>query len=93
MGRLANRPIATVMIAAPKHVAVKPALNGIPAASIIAGFTAMMYDMARNVVKPPMISVETVLPLSEILKNLSTQNHPPILRPACDSGNKPTMRK
>ena len=32
MGRFANRPIATVMMAAPKQVAVSAALNGIPAA-------------------------------------------------------------
>ena len=61
MGRFANRPIA-----------VSAALNGIPAASIIAGFTAMMYAMARNVVRPPMTSLETVLPRSDILKNLSS---------------------
>ena len=72
MGRFANRPIATVMMAAPKQVAVSAALNGIPAASIIAGFTAMMYAMARNVVRPPITSLETALPRSDILKNLSS---------------------
>ena len=36
------------------------------------GFTAMMYAIARNVVKPPMISFPIVLLRSEILKNEST---------------------
>ena len=40
MGRLAIRPMAAVMTAAPKHVAVSAALNGMPAASIMAGLTA-----------------------------------------------------
>ena len=31
-----------VMIAAPKHVAVSAALNGMPATSIMDGLTAMM---------------------------------------------------
>ena len=65
------------MMAAPTQVAVSAALNGMPAACIIAGFTAMMYDMAKNVVRPPMISVGTVLPRAEILKNLSTLDQPP----------------
>ena len=42
IGRFAIRPIAMVMMAAPKHVAVSAALNGMPAASIIDGLTAMM---------------------------------------------------
>ena len=72
IGLFAIRPIAMVMIAAPKHVAVSAASNGTPATTSIFGFTAMMYAIARNVVKPPMISFPIVLLRSEILKNEST---------------------
>lgn len=42
IGRLAMRPIAMVMMAAPKHVDVSAAVNGMPAASMSPGFTATM---------------------------------------------------
>ena len=43
------------------------------AASIIAGFTAMMYRHGEKRRKePPITSLETVLPRSDILKNLSS---------------------
>ena len=42
MGRLAMRPMAMVMTAAPRQVAVSAAANGMPAASIMDGLTAMM---------------------------------------------------
>lgn len=60
------------MMAAPKQVAVSAALNGIPAASIIAGFTAMMYAMARNVVKAANDFVGDSAASLDILKNLSS---------------------
>ena len=41
-GRFAIKPMASVMMAAPMHVAVKAALNGMPAETRICGFTAMM---------------------------------------------------
>ena len=41
-GRLAKMPIAMVMMAAPKHVDVRAASNGMPAMLIINGLTAMM---------------------------------------------------
>ena len=41
-GLLAISPIAIVMMAAPKQVAVSAASNGTPASERIAGLTAMM---------------------------------------------------
>ena len=43
-------------------VAVKIAPAGIPAADKMAGLTARIYDMEKNVVIPAMISVRTVDP-------------------------------
>ena len=58
--------------------AVTAAACGTPAAARIDGFTAMMYDMARNVVRPLRSSCETEDPLSLILKNESITLSPPI---------------
>ena len=41
-GRLAMRPMATVITAAPTQVAVRPASNGTPASERMAGLTATM---------------------------------------------------
>jgi hypothetical protein len=52
-------PIASVAIAAASAVAVATAPNGIPAADRIAGFTNRMYDIVKNVLKPPRASIRS----------------------------------
>lgn len=68
-----------VMTAAPKQVAVSAASNGMPATTIIDGLTAMMYAMARKVVRPPRTSCPTVLPRSLTLKNAAILSMLPLL--------------
>ena len=55
-GRLENRPIKMVIMPPPRQVAVIAAETGTPAAARRAGFTAIMYAIARNVVIPALNS-------------------------------------
>ena len=52
-------------------VAKKTACVGIPATLKMLGLTNKIYDIAKNVVSPAIISVETVVLCSFSLKNLS----------------------
>ena len=54
-------------------VAAKIASDGMPAAERMPGFTARMYAIARNVVRPAMSSVLTVVPFSFSLNNFSIE--------------------
>ena len=45
--------------------------HGIPVCDSICGLTMMMYDIAKNVVRPAMTSVDTVVPFSLRWKNFS----------------------
>ena len=72
IGLFAIKPMHNVMMAAPKQVAVSAASNGMPASERIVGLTAMMYAIAKKVVRPPIISELKEDLRSEILKNLST---------------------
>ena len=45
--------------------------HGMPVCDRICGLTMMMYDMAKNVVRPATISVDTVVPFSFRWKNFS----------------------
>ena len=45
--------------------------HGIPVEDRICGLTMMMYDIAKNVVRPAMTSVDTVVPFSLRWKNFS----------------------
>ena len=70
-GRFENTPIAIVITAAPRQVAVTAAVGLIPAADRMLGLTMMMYAMAKNVVRPARTSVAALEPRSENLKNVS----------------------
>ena len=70
-GRFAQNAITSVPIAAETAVAVNTLPQLRLAADKIPGFTARMYDIARNVVIPPIISRFTVVPRSFNLKNFS----------------------
>ena len=52
-------------------VARNTAPHSIPVWLRMLGFTAMIYAIVKKVVRPAMISVETVVPLSLSLKNFS----------------------
>ena len=54
--------------------------HGMPVWLRIWGLTTMMYAMAKNVVRPARISVETVVPFSFKWKNFSI-----VLSSSCDS--------
>ena len=50
---------------------IKTIMDGIPVEDRICGLTMMMYDIAKNVVRPAMTSVDTVVPFSLRWKNFS----------------------
>ncbi len=52
-------------------VARKTPPQGMPVLDRICGLTMMMYDIAKNVVRPAMISVDAVVPFSLRWKNFS----------------------
>ena len=51
-GRFEKRPMIIVMMPAPTQVEVTAAFMGTPAATNREGLTAMMYAIARKVVRP-----------------------------------------
>ena len=64
--------IAVVLAAmAAMMVARNTPPHGIPVEDRICGLTMMMYDIAKNVVRPAMTSVDTVVPFSLRWKNFS----------------------
>ena len=70
-GRFEISPIRMVTRPEPMQVAVIAAFKGIPACTKIAGLTAIIYAIAKNVVRPALHSCETEEPLSLALKNVS----------------------
>jgi hypothetical protein len=61
-GSFAQKAITTVPIIAAKAVAVKAAPADMPSKiPNMAGLTARIYDMVKNVVMPAMISVRTLV--------------------------------
>ena len=64
--------IAVVLAAmAAMMVARNTPPHGIPVCDRICGLTMMIYDIAKNVVRPAMTSVDTVVPFSFRWKNFS----------------------
>ena len=53
-------------------VATKMPPLGIPETARMSGFTARMYAMVMNVIRPASISVWTFVPFSRSLKNFSS---------------------
>lgn len=79
-GRFAMNAISAHPIAAASAVTVTSSALSIPACARIAGFTASMYDIAKNVASPASASRPTLEFLSPILKNLSIKSMFPSFR-------------
>ena len=60
-GHLAHSAMMVVPTAVASTVATKPAANGMPASARNIGFTAMMKDIVRKVLRPARSSRRTVV--------------------------------
>src|SRR5690606_21326389 len=73
--RLVYRPIAIDMMPAMRQVTVATCVTSrpLPPMLSVAGYTAMIYDITMNVVRPAMISVWTFVPNLDSLNCRSSQ--------------------
>ncbi len=79
IGQLAISAITSEPSAAARQVATNTALRSMPVDDRMSGFTKMMYDIVRNVVRPATISVLAVVPCSRRLNSFSSILIPRVL--------------